>query len=1381
MADEKVLTEIDFIHIQNLLLLTEEKIQHGNFEEALEYCSTIIKSLLPYIDNLIKNAKSPSQCKIQNQPKKESRPSIGSSDHISHILKSNKLSYCNNSIEWDPVEFLSISDLTELITNPPGHTCCESKFAKAFAICGEKFAYSVFKIVKGTSVPTLQSLARWSIIELIEIYCHNILASGNTPEFDEGPDPVLLCPVYDSNEKRFDDHSMYPTTTMLSNLVRKFVEDLDVCHSVQASLLTNFLNPDDYSLPVCFHTDLFVKQKILSVASYKGNWLDLNNIRIIMKQYELQEDPILLYALMHLKRSYIYFVMNQPNHCAEDSSAMLKVPAVLPNNIKAIANLLKARSLYKAGNTAKEAAMLETNESVTWKMQLDYLRLYKTAALSFAYTLELMNESEFNSEMHECNIEMVICLQEVLAAQRSDCQLKTCCLCWKNSNLRNSHIFPKFILEMLGDDGGVLVGNKLKGPKQVHYPMLCRGCEQRFCNWGETHFKKLFLEMVCNKPGEKCEIPHGHWLYYFFASLIWRVYFHFKYKVNFSEVLSYLPFFAMRKYLLTGDIQHLTTDCFLYLFVDKDVFDEIYCKMSTYKSFARRGGGCTFQLDESLYICYFLNYYLVFPIGAIQNTFLLQGSLKRVKFGEGVFVIEEDLRRSMPVFLERFICKALAPEYDSALSSLSHQTYDRISRSLHKQDNGTSSSKTLIPKVIRCLPTNLSVSFNPRFKYNVELQGGFKVKFPPIDCKLAEETDKRYTLYICENDKHSLLALYRIYSPTSDHLYSFQLSVSNSDEVEDFYPCKDIKNKQYFEVFLQSNPTLQEFLKSVVSMMILSEAPPLDVHFLPEGTGELCRLQPDGNLLFPPIFTVGKHIELKNMTFWLSELEKFGTFAILRSFCDISYDERPSYDYLLALKFYSENGKVKSIEPLCPPQEQSEIHEEIAEHLLECQSVCIESVELLQDTTFLNSGVVSCLQKDMYIDFFPIDQATSTDNLVILSKLGTVNDSMFEFSSWLCSYVAVSSKESSLIVLEKWKISNLPFIIAFTPVSSEKDPPHISSLSTLPNAPFISIFMKVIKDYCSNDFDIITRNIIIAVQGLLKLDSRILTIFSKGCDPPVKESSMAAIGLDPIICLPSGCNLIFNEGESEILQLSADYNLLCVPLKTPLYTVWLCLYKDVHEFIVVKTVTGIESVCSSVIVTLDFVAARRMQISQSAGQFKFYPFLHLNASEIDFVEEDFLASETFQSNDSQFCVLMACVQILLSQQYQFHNLETYLPPEFQVDIAPSGELQLLYPHPFITGPLCLETSLVEITCWLCGEGLGMVKIVNKSTKCQYITVLTFVYSGTTVSKLELVELSPGLQFLAQSHLYLEHNASYLITSMFKTLCDEFTMKELPCN
>ena len=117
--------------------------------------------------------------------------------------------------------------------------------------------------------------------------------------------------------------------------------------------------------------------------------------------------------------------------------------------------------------------------------------------------------------------------------------------------------------------------------------------------------------------------------------------------------------------------------------------------------------------------------------------------------------------------------------------------------------------------------------------------------------------------------------------------------------------------------------------------MILSEDPPMDVHFFPEDIGELCQLQQDGSLLFPHVFTVGKQVKFKNMIFWLNELENFGTIAILRLFCEVAYDEKPPYDYLLALRTRLENGKVKCVEPLCPPQELSEVHNEIIKHLEE--------------------------------------------------------------------------------------------------------------------------------------------------------------------------------------------------------------------------------------------------------------------------------------------------------------------------------------------------------------------------------------------------------------------------------------------------------------
>ena len=1325
-------------------------------EDLVEYCTSVIEGLHPYIDSLIKKKKGAPKAKSN----KKAKPALVRGDHIPKNIESD---------DSDPIDFLSIGELTEHVTRPPGYTCSESMFGKAFAIFGEEFARSVFKIVKGTAVSSLESLARWSMIGMLEDFCHNILTSGSTPAFNEGPDPVLFCPVHDSSVSRFGDNAFYPTTVALSNLVRKFVQDIDLCHLF--GVLANFSSfPDGHSLPACFHTDLCRKQKMLSAAVYEGNWLEFSHLGSILRQHEHCRDQALLYAFVLLRRAHCYYAMNKFSDCIEDCGMVLRVPAEVSNGTKALANLLKAKSQYRIAKDTEEGCLLLDKQSDIWKTQLQYLKWYRSAALSFAYVLELSNETEFNSEMHECNVEMITSLHKVLAAQRVDCQLKTCCLCWKNSQLCGSHIFPRFILEALRSEVGILVGNELKGPKQVNYPMLCGECEQRFCNWGERPFKNLFFEMAHEQPGKKLGICHGRWLYYFFASLMWRVHFVMKYKAfSFSEILGMVPLFLMRRFLLTYDIQHLTSDCFLYLFFDKDVFDEELCTTSLYKSYARKGGGYSFYPDQHMFICYFLNYYLVFPISTLSNSFLMQGPLKRLKFGEGVFEIEADFQRDMPVFLEHFLCKLVACEYDSILSSLTHQTYKKISQSL-----GNKSS--FVPRVIRCLPSNVSATFNPCLKYGVELQGGFEVKCSPIDCKFAEEPDKRYTLYLCEDSKGNRLALYRIYSLACDHLYAFQFA---DGEVSEVTMCDNIKNKQYFDTLLASNPDLHDFLTILVAMM--SEAPTLEVHFFPEESGKV-SLKADGSLDLPINFSdIQKPIKFKDMTFWLSEHRSYGKVVIWRLFCDIAYDEMPPYNYLAAFQFQSEDGKVKSIEPLCPPKEMSDIGLEINQYLLDFKPICVASVQLLQDHHFRDHGIVSCLPDDICIDFFPIDIAKSTDNLVILNELGSVVEPVFKFFSWLCSYTASNSKESScLVILQKWDISNLCFALLFVVKPSEKGSPLVRT----PNVPHISIFMKMMKDYCQNDFNTISRNVLLSVETYLKLNSRVRSIFTTGQDPVIQkdkvdralvkvndETEEVILPLDCIVCLPSGCDVISG-------AKSTDYRLLCAPLETPLYTVWLCVYKDVQDFVVVKTTSGIDNVCSSVVVTLDFVAAPVQGAAHSACRFKFYPSSHLDAGDTDFVEEDFLAGETFQNIDHNFSVLMACVQILISQMYQSYNLQVYLPVEFHVDMGPEEQLQVLYPYSIVAGPLCQEVTSVTVTCWLCSESLGIVK-VNKNMKRQYITAVTFEYSGSSISKLEMVDLPPGLQFIVQYYLfYLEKNLSFLIASMLKTLFNHYTMGEV---
>ena len=174
--------DLDSTAVFQKLKQAEVEFDHKNIKEAIDYCTSVAKSLQPYVNNLKKTER---QSKHTDTPGKNKVLSkLSDFTTVSHSL----------SHEKEPIEFLGIGELTHLVTSPPGGTCTEGKFGKAFAIYGEDFARSVFKIVKKTSVPTLESLARWSLIGLLETFCHNILTSGITPEFKEGPDPVLFLP-----------------------------------------------------------------------------------------------------------------------------------------------------------------------------------------------------------------------------------------------------------------------------------------------------------------------------------------------------------------------------------------------------------------------------------------------------------------------------------------------------------------------------------------------------------------------------------------------------------------------------------------------------------------------------------------------------------------------------------------------------------------------------------------------------------------------------------------------------------------------------------------------------------------------------------------------------------------------------------------------------------------------------------------------------------------------------------------------------------------------------------------------------------------------------------------------------------------------------------
>ena len=549
---------------------------------------------------------------------------------------------------------------------------------------------------------------------------------------------------------RFEDDAIYPTTTMLSNAARVFILELGLKAQI-LSFSSLSLSCLPKVVPIHFHSDIPLKEKYL-MPSPKSNWLDESPVPAMLEESQTTSlDVVNLYTLALMQKAYCSFQLQEPQKCINDCITISKIPGlaskVSPKILSRI-HLLKARSLYQIGKQKKMAdAKNQMSIGERFKSEKEYLDNFKNAAMNYAIALEKADLSEFNSEMHECNIEMAMCLQQVLVAKRSDCQLKTCCLCWRQRPLKNSHIIPKGILRALTEKSKLLMKEELKGAAQVTYPMLCGDCEKRLDENGENDFIHEIFHKILDNPKQRHSIPFKGWLYYFLASVIWRLLFVGNYK-NFKEVLNIIPFFTLRTFLLSNDTNCLTSDCLLYVFVDSEEHKELLCSQSPYKNLARKGISYIFEpFDENLCICHFLNFFVILPVGPLKDVFLIQGFVNCISFGEGLFSIGPDSERHMPVFLERFICM-VAKEYDKVLSKIPSKTWTQL---LKLTDKSGDSSTLRIPQLIRCLPKDISasVSFNSSFKSGIKLPEGMRLLRPPMVCNVEGSKETKQAVYVC--------------------------------------------------------------------------------------------------------------------------------------------------------------------------------------------------------------------------------------------------------------------------------------------------------------------------------------------------------------------------------------------------------------------------------------------------------------------------------------------------------------------------------------------------------------------------------------------------------------------------------------------------------
>ena len=104
-------------------------------------------------------------------------------------------------------------------------------------------------------------------------------------------------------------------------------------------------------------------------------------------------------------------------------------------------------------------------------------------------------------------------------------KIEACGLCGRTSDLRESHIIPRFVYKWIKDTSpGLLRGAQnpnlriQDGPKPK---LLGDCCEQRFRAW-ETEFVERFFLPVHENKVSSSGIPYGPWLLKFAASISWR-------------------------------------------------------------------------------------------------------------------------------------------------------------------------------------------------------------------------------------------------------------------------------------------------------------------------------------------------------------------------------------------------------------------------------------------------------------------------------------------------------------------------------------------------------------------------------------------------------------------------------------------------------------------------------------------------------------------------------------------------------------------------------------------------------------------------------------------------------------------------------------------
>lgn len=99
-----------------------------------------------------------------------------------------------------------------------------------------------------------------------------------------------------------------------------------------------------------------------------------------------------------------------------------------------------------------------------------------------------------------------------------------CQLCYKEAELQNSHIYPKFIGKWMKSNGGgrFRYGENMDKPEQdlPKQKMLCIECEMLFSKW-EKQFSEEMFKPLMNDDIHNFE--YRDWFFKFLVSVLWRV------------------------------------------------------------------------------------------------------------------------------------------------------------------------------------------------------------------------------------------------------------------------------------------------------------------------------------------------------------------------------------------------------------------------------------------------------------------------------------------------------------------------------------------------------------------------------------------------------------------------------------------------------------------------------------------------------------------------------------------------------------------------------------------------------------------------------------------------------------------------------------------